>query len=155
MSRRPCILILDDDTDIAESFGALLRDHGIDVRVTGDPDAGWAEVVRLPPDAILLDLRLGARDGTEFLRQLRASPLAGIPVAMITGDYLVDDRITEELCALSAQLHFKPLWDEDVVRIVKGLLARTRTDLAPRDSARTRQPLIALPSRGACSRPNT
>jgi len=128
------ILILDDDPIAAEGFELMLRCHGFDVRVAGDPVAGWSEVVRQRPDAIILDLRLGTRDGMEFLRQLRAdAPLGAIPVAMITGDYLVDDRVTDELCALATRLHFKPLWEEDLVRIVEGLLsARLTRPAGPR-----------------------
>ena len=121
---QPGILIVDDDAGAAEAFDVMLRDHGFDVRVASDPDAGWTEVTRQRPDAIILDLRLGTHDGMDFLRQLRgAAAHATIPVAVITGDFLVDDRVTDQLFALEAQLHFKPLWEEDVLRIVAGLFA--------------------------------
>lgn len=42
----------------------------------------------------------------------------------MTGDYLIDDRVTDELQALGVPLHFKPLWEEDVLQIVESLLAR-------------------------------
>jgi hypothetical protein len=41
----------------------------------------------------------------------------------MTGDYLVDDRVTGELVSLGVPLYFKPLWEEDLVAIVERLLA--------------------------------
>jgi DNA-binding response OmpR family regulator len=120
---RPAVLILDDDASAAEAFKLMLQYHDFDVRLAADVDTGWTELTERPPDALVLDLRLGTADGMEFLRRLRAAPAgAAIPVAMVTGDYLLDDRVTDELCALDARLHFKPLWEEDLVRIVTGLV---------------------------------
>jgi len=129
--RRPTILIVDDDRSAVETFELMLRGNGFDVRVALDCEGGWTEIMRTVPDAIILDLRLGAVDSMDFLRQLRAaSPAAATPVAMITGDYLVDDRVADDLCGLGARLHFKPLWEEDLVRIARGLVT-----MAPGESA--------------------
>lgn len=47
-----------------------------------------------------------------------------MPVAVVTADYLVDERVTRELQVLGAQLYFKPLWEEDLIRIVRDLLTK-------------------------------
>ena len=39
----------------------------------------------------------------------------------MTGDYLVDDRVVDELQALGVPLHFKPFWEQDVLQIVESL----------------------------------
>ena len=40
---------------------------------------------------------------------LRAAPLHLMtPVAILTGDYFIDDEVATELQALGARIHFKP-----------------------------------------------
>lgn len=133
--REPSILVIDDDPGSAEAFEPMLQAHGYRARVAGDAEAAIAEIERLLPDAILLDLHLPKVDGLEFLRRLRSQPrYAAIPVALVTGDYMIDDRIISVLQVLQARLHFKPLWEEDVVDIVAGLLAAGATRHAPVDA---------------------
>jgi DNA-binding response OmpR family regulator len=119
---RYSILIVEDDPDSARSFETMLRAHGHTVRTAGDAEAGLREIQREAPDVALVDLHLPLADGVEFVRQLLGrrdgSP---VPVALMTGDYLVDDRVTDELHALGVPLHFKPLWEEDVLAIVAKL----------------------------------
>jgi hypothetical protein len=42
---------------------------------------------------------------------------------IVTGDYLIDDRTIAALEALGARVEFKPLWVDQLVRIVNGLLS--------------------------------
>jgi hypothetical protein len=49
-----------------------------------------------------------------FLRRLRLDDeQLETPVAIVTGDYFLDDHVWAELKALGAVLYFKPLWLED------------------------------------------
>ena len=60
--------------------------------------------------------------GLRFLELLRARPeLRDTKVAIVTGDYFVDDRTTEQLETLGASVRFKPLWLDDLVTIARGL----------------------------------
>jgi two-component system response regulator MprA len=77
------------------------------------------------PDAIILDLRMPLVDGLGFLRRLRASDARATPVAIVTGDYFLEDEISSELRALGAQLRFKPMWLEDLVGLARHLLGAT------------------------------
>jgi hypothetical protein len=45
-------------------------------------------------------------------------------VAVVTGDYFVEEGVARELESLGAHIHFKPLWEEDVMRIVHDLLTK-------------------------------
>jgi len=110
------------------SFGPLLKEHRYAARAACDANAAFDDIERGAPAAILLDLHLPIVDGLEFLRRLRSSRHAAIPVAMMTGDYLIDDRIADELRTLGARLYFKPLWEEDLVQIVAELLEIRRRD---------------------------
>jgi|SRR5581483_7291287 len=131
METRRSILIVDDDAGAAEAFEPMLRGRGYDVRVAIDAQSGWTEVDRRRPAAIVLDLHLPVVDGVEFLRRIRtAADLPPIPVAVVTGDYLIDDRVTDELEALGARLYFKPLWEEDLIQLVDRLLESRRAPVS-------------------------
>ncbi len=118
------VLIVEDDPGAADVFVPVLARHGYEPRVEMNAEAGLQELQRRKPSALLVDLHLPVVDGLEFLRRVRShAHLADIPVAVMTGDYLVDDRVTGELQSLGVPLYFKPLWEEDLVAIVEGLFA--------------------------------
>ena len=60
--------------------------------------------------------------GLEFLRRLRVTRAHRTPVAIVTGDYFLEDTVSAELRALGATLMFKPLWLEDLVDLTHTLL---------------------------------
>ena len=47
------------------------------------------------------------------------------PVAIVTGDYFLDDEVSTELRQLGAEVKFKPLWLEDLVGLARDLLKVT------------------------------
>jgi two-component system KDP operon response regulator KdpE len=117
------ILIVDDDSVAVEVFEQILTNHGYSVRVAPDAELGLQEVLRAAPAVILLDLHLPMADGLEFLRQLRANaPHARTPIAVITGDYFVEEDVARELLTLGARVHFKPLWEEELLKLIHDLL---------------------------------
>ena len=117
------ILIVDDDPGVTEIFGRMLRLEGYNVRTAVDPEQGLREADEHHPDAILLDLRMPFIDGLLFLRRLRGrQEHQNTPVAIVTGAYFMDDAENSELEALGAEVVFKPLWIEDVVKVVRSLL---------------------------------
>jgi CheY-like chemotaxis protein len=62
--------------------------------------------------------------GLQVLRALRAIPgLTQTPVAIVTGDYYLDDAHSSEIQALGAQLRYKPLWLEELVTLARELLS--------------------------------
>ena len=122
------ILLVDDDSVVLETFGPALSLEGYDVCSARDAATGLQLAVQTEPDAVILDLRMPIQDGLGFLRRLRdVAKLEGVPVAIVTGDYMVDDETVTELEALGAQVLFKPLWLEDLLD-----LARTLCDRAER-----------------------
>jgi CheY-like chemotaxis protein len=75
------------------------------------------------PNAIILDLRMPITDGLGFLRRLRAdTEQRGTPVAIVTGDYFLEDSVSAELRELGAELRFKPLWLDDLLGLTRDLL---------------------------------
>jgi hypothetical protein len=49
-----------------------------------------------------------------------------VPAAVITGDYFTQASVDHELEALGIEMHLKPLWDDELVRVVADLLKRPR-----------------------------
>jgi hypothetical protein len=43
-------------------------------------------------------------------------------VAIVTGDYFLDQAVSNELRELGADLRFKPLWLEDLLALARNLL---------------------------------
>jgi DNA-binding response OmpR family regulator len=117
------ILIVDDDEGVTQTFARMLRLEGYHVRTAVSAETGLAEAEQSQPDAIILDLRMPLVDGLGFLRRLRArDKQRSTPVAIVTGDYFLDDAVSAELRELGAELRFKPLWLEDLVGLAKNLL---------------------------------
>ncbi len=117
------ILIVDDDEGVTQTFARMLRLEGFEVRTALTAESGLREADSSRPNAIILDLRMPLVDGIGFLRQLRANDAhRDVPVAIVTGDYFLDDEISSELRELGAELRFKPLWLEDLVGLARTLL---------------------------------
>ena len=117
------ILIVDDDSAVAETFSRMLKLEGYEVATALDPEEGLQLAERLSPSAIILDMRMPIVNGLQFLRQVRASPnLASVPVAIVTGDYFMGEPVMNELRSLGAAVRFKPLWLEDLVALARGLV---------------------------------
>lgn len=117
------ILIVDDDSAVAETFSRMLRLEGYEVVTALDPEEGLQLAGSLHPSAIILDMRMPIINGLQFLRKVRATPaLADVPVAIVTGDYFMGEPVINELKALGAAVRFKPLWLEDLVALARGLV---------------------------------
>jgi two-component system response regulator PrrA len=117
------ILIVDDDATVTETFARMLRLEGYHVRTAVDAERGLREVEDSQPDAIILDLRMPLLDGLGFLSRLRARDgHQQTPVAIVTGDYFLDDTVATQLRELGAAVQFKPLWLEDLVSLTRRLL---------------------------------
>jgi len=76
------VLVVDDDTALAEMIGIVLRSEGFDPVFCEDGDEALGAFRATQPDLVLLDLMLPGRDGTEVCRQIRAE--SGVPIVMLT-----------------------------------------------------------------------
>ena len=118
------ILIVDDDEGVTQTFARMLRLEGYEVYTAMNAEMGLREAETTLPDAIILDLRMPLMDGLGFLRRLRSiAQHRDVPVAIVTGDYFLDDEVSAELRQLGAELKFKPLWLEDLVGLARTLLS--------------------------------
>jgi CheY-like chemotaxis protein len=117
------ILIVDDDDGVTQTFARILRCEGFTVRTAATAAIALRDAESVRPDAILLDLRMPRVDGLGFLRRLRQRHGArDIPVAIITGDYFMNDDLEAELRSLGADVRYKPLWLDDLVGLARHLV---------------------------------
>jgi CheY-like chemotaxis protein len=64
-------LVVDDNTDAAESLGFLLRFEGAEVETAHDGDEALTVAERVKPDLVLLDIGLPKRNGYDVARGIR------------------------------------------------------------------------------------
>lgn len=117
------VLIVDDDMSVTDTFSRMLRLEGYEVWAALSADEGLSLAQTHRPHAIILDLRMPLTSGLQFLRAIRAVPtLTNIRVAIVTGDYYLDETHASEIQALGAELRYKPLWLEELVLLARELL---------------------------------
>jgi CheY-like chemotaxis protein len=117
------LLLIDDDEAVSITLARMLQFCGHDVTRIGSAQAGLAEAVSNPPDALILDMKMPEMDGLEFLIRLRAAPQAArLPVGVITGDYFLGDAVLQELARLGAAVRYKPIPMEDLSALTDQLL---------------------------------
>ena len=76
------VLVVDDDTALAEMIGIVLRSEGFEPSFCADGDGALAAFRAAKPDVVLLDLMLPGKDGNEVCRLIRAE--SGVPIIMLT-----------------------------------------------------------------------
>jgi two-component system response regulator MtrA len=117
----PRILVVDDDTALAEMIGIVLRTEGFDPSFCGDGSDALAAFQREKPDLVLLDLMLPGKNGIEVCSEIRKE--SGVPIIMLTAK----SDTTDVVRGLESGA------DDYVVKPFnpKELVARIRTRLRP------------------------
>ena len=78
------VLLVDDQQEVRDSIGEMLRALGHQVAVAADGNAALASVLRQWPDVVITDLGMPGMNGIELARRLRtAAP--GVAVLLLTG----------------------------------------------------------------------
>src|SRR5258708_28707393 len=104
----------------------MLQLDGYEVLTALDAETALLEVARSHPDAVIVDLRMPLTDGLMFLRRLRAEEKERrTPVAILTGDTLIDDATKDELRELAAEMYFKPVWFTEIIAIPQQLIQQS------------------------------
>jgi DNA-binding response OmpR family regulator len=126
------VLVVDDDQATLGLYRDLLMDVGYAVTLCGRPTDDSAEVARLQPDLILLDLLFnGEERGWTFFLELRQDPAtSAIPVLICTAAALVVERTRDELDAWSCGVVLKPFDIDRLLEAVEACLGRPSRDLA-------------------------
>ncbi|MEV0085941.1 response regulator transcription factor [Saccharopolyspora sp. NPDC050642] len=119
------VVLVDDQHLIREGLRALLE-RAPDITVVGDAatgDAGVAEVARLRPDVVLMDIRMPGGDGLSATRRIVADPaLRQVQVVVLT-TFDTDENILDAVRAGAAGFLLKDTAPEqmrEAVRVVAG-----------------------------------
>lgn len=82
--RMPRLVVVDDDTKLAEELAGLFSDVGYEVAgVANEAEQGIALVARARPDVVVMDVRMDGMSGTEAAGVLhRRHP--GLPVVLLS-----------------------------------------------------------------------
>jgi two-component system, OmpR family, response regulator MtrA len=79
---KPRVLVVDDDSALAEMLGIVLRADGFDPSFVADGSRAMQAFRDTKPDIVLLDLMLPGLSGIDVCRAIRAD--SGVPIIMLT-----------------------------------------------------------------------
>jgi two-component system CheB/CheR fusion protein len=115
------ILVVDDNSDAADSLAMLLRLEGHEVEIAYSAPETFDAVQRMRPEAIFLDIGLPQMDGYQIARRLRADPAAKrVHLIALTGYGQAHDRERGREAGFGAHL-VKPAHIEAVNQILASL----------------------------------
>ena len=120
---RGMVLIVEDDTRIANWVKVYFERAGFAAEVTHDGESGLELARSLLPELIILDLTLPRLDGVELCRILRRE--SDVPIIMLTAREAQDDRIIG-LESGADDYIVKPFAPEEVIARADAVLRRVK-----------------------------
>ena len=119
-----CVLVVEDESAIAELIAINLRHAGFEVVVAADAGQARAEVDRVLPDLVLLDWMLPGQTGIELAKRWRADARTReMPVIMLTARAEEADKITG-LDAGADDYLTKPFSTKELMARIRAVLRR-------------------------------
>ena len=117
------VLLVEDDSRLAERTAEYLRDHSMEVEIAADGELGLSRAIRGGHDLVLLDLMLPGIGGLDLLRQLRQR--SRVPVIMLTARGEEADRILGLELGADDYLP-KPFSPRELVARIRAVLRRAQ-----------------------------
>ena len=121
------ILIVDDDSNIAELISLYLAKECFETQIVGDGVSALRAVKSYQPDLILLDIMLPGIDGYQVCREVRAS--SDTPVIMLSAKGEVFDKVLGLELGADDYME-KPFDSKELVARVKAVLRRSKSQAA-------------------------
>jgi DNA-binding response OmpR family regulator len=123
------ILVVEDDSRIADLIARNLQAAGYECLVASDGDMGLAEFHRAKPALVVLDLGLAGIDGLEVTRRLRRE--SDVPILMVTARTSESDKLLGLEVGADDYIT-KPFSTAELVARVRALLRRSSGQLVER-----------------------
>jgi two-component system, OmpR family, response regulator len=120
------LLIVEDDRELSEALGALLKQSGYEVDVQSDGRAALNALLASDYDMAIVDLMLPGMNGIALVRNLRRQN-RGLPILVITARDALEDRVGG-LDAGADDYLVKPFEMPELEARVRALLRRQRAD---------------------------
>lgn len=132
----PTILLVEDDSNLREIYGARLEAEGFHIVSASDGEEALAASVREKPDLIISDVMMPKISGFDMLDILRSTPeTKNVKVIMMTALGQEEDRQRGEALGADRYLVKSQVTLEDVVNLVHELLGESGVDIAPAPAA--------------------
>ena len=124
LPQAPLVLVVEDDAHVRPVLMRVLERGGFQVAEAADGLTALDLVQRLPPDLVLLDIRMPGMDGYEVLRQIKQNPAyQHIPIVVLTASDL-SNVARKRVMDMGATLFLeKPIGSEELLTEIKRLLS--------------------------------
>lgn len=135
--------VVDDDEAVRHSLALLLSSFGLATRTHPSAEAVLAQIDRLRPGCLVVDIRMPGMNGLELQEELNRRACT-IPVVIVTGHADVGLAV-RAMKAGAVDFIEKPYPEEDMLRAVQAGLARTagaRQSTASTEAAQQRIGLL-------------
>ena len=137
------ILIVDDETDVADLVAYHLRAKGYQVETVNDPTASIGAARSFLPDLLILDIMMPDLNGMQICRIIRADPrLQQVPIIFLTAKAEENDRISGFETGCDDYI-CKPFSTKELVLRVQSILRRV-SDEAPAEAKHLQAGQIVL-----------
>lgn len=128
MTKRPAVLVVDDEPQIVRALRTSLSGAGYDADAAETGTDALNRAAMRPPDAIVLDLVLPDMSGIEVCRELRRWTEAPILVLSAVGD---EREKVEALDAGADDYVTKPFGIDELLARLRALLRRADPPVTP------------------------
>ncbi|CAB4872741.1 unannotated protein [freshwater metagenome] len=128
----PRILLVEDETSIAEPFARMLEREGFTASVAPTVARALELFAAEEPDLVLLDLNLPDGDGRDVARDIRAR--SRVPIIMLTARGTETDRVVGLEIGADDYV-VKPFSAAEVIARIRAVLRRTAEPLVQEDAA--------------------
>ena len=130
MTAKQKILVVDDDSNIAELISLYLAKEQYEARTASDGDEALKLFRSFGPDLIILDIMLPGRDGYDVLREIRKD--SNVPVILLSAKGETFDKVLGlELGADDYVI--KPFEAKELLARVKAVLRRCQAGAGLQD----------------------
>jgi len=115
------VLVIDDDTDLAEMVTMMLNRAGMQVESIAAAETIIETIGRFRPDIILMDIYLGDQDGRDISRSLKTSETFGsIPIILYSAGHITALSVQE---SLADDFIAKPFGMEQMVSKIRSFIS--------------------------------